>query len=228
MKKKILVVEDNNEINQMLRELLSNHYQVVGAYSGTEGLLLLQKEAPDLVLLDIMLPGKDGAQVLQEIRKVSQVPIIMITALGEKRLVTEYLLNGANDYITKPFDDDELLARVLVQLRHMEVESAVSDVQAIKNIWIDRRNFEISRKGERLRLGKKEFEILTYLLDHPNQIYTKEQLYETIWQESYLPGDNSLNAQLSNLRRKIATLDAKEEYIETIWGLGVRLAGEKK
>lgn len=225
---KILVVEDNNEINQMIVELLSESYHVIGAYSGTEGLLLFQQESPDLVLLDIMLPGKNGDQVLSEIRKVSQVPVIMLTALGEKRLVSEYLLNGANDYITKPFDDDELFARVTVQLRHFRQGPKTDSLQYVKNIKVDMSNFEISRNGESVRLGKKEFEILTYLLEHPNQIFTKEQLYEIIWEERYLPGDNSLNAQLSNLRKKIAVLDSEEEYIETIWGLGVRLAGDKK
>lgn len=225
---KILVVEDNNEINQMLVDLLSACHHVVGAYSGTEGLILFQQESPDLILLDIMLPGKNGDQVLSEIRKVSQVPVIMLTALGEKKLVSEYLLNGANDYITKPFDDNELFARVTVQLRHFGQEFKASGIRTIKNILVDRSNFEISRNGESMRLGKKEFEILICLLEHPNQIFTKEQLYETIWRESYLPGDNSLNAQLSNLRKKIAMLDSEEEYIETIWGLGVRLAGDQR
>ncbi|MFD1416218.1 response regulator transcription factor [Oceanobacillus jeddahense] len=225
---KILVVEDNNEINQMIADLLSENDHVIQAYSGTEGLLLFQQESPDLVLLDIMLPGKNGDQVLSEIRKVSQVPVIMLTALGEKKLVSDYLLNGANDYITKPFDDDELFARVMVQLRHFRQEYKADGLQSVKNIIVDMSNFEIFREGERVRLGKKEFEILTYLLEHPNQIFTKEQLYEAIWKESYLRGDNSLNAQLSNLRKKIGVLDSEEEYIETIWGLGVRLAGDKK
>ncbi|MCT1901737.1 response regulator transcription factor [Oceanobacillus sojae] len=225
---KILVIEDNNEINHLIADLLSESYHVAGAYSGTEGLLLFQQESPDLVLLDIMLPGKNGDQVLSEIRKTSQVPVIMLTALGEKRLVSEYLLNGANDYITKPFDDDELLARVMVQLRHFRQESKADRLRPVKNIVVDMANFEILREGESVRLGKKEFEILTYLLAHPNQIFTKEQLYEAIWKESYLPGDNSLNAQLSNLRKKIAVLDSEEEYIETIWGLGVRLAGDQR
>lgn len=225
---KILVIEDNNEINHLIADLLSESYHVAGAYSGTEGLLLFQQESPDLVLLDIMLPGKNGDQVLSEIRKTSQVPVIMLTALGEKRLVSEYLLNGANDYITKPFDDDELLARMMVQLRHFRQESKADRLRPVKNIVVDMANFEILREGESVRLGKKEFEILTYLLAHPNQIFTKEQLYEAIWKESYLPGDNSLNAQLSNLRKKIAVLDSEEEYIETIWGLGVRLAGDQR
>lgn len=225
---KILVIEDNNEINQMVVNLLSESYHVAGAYSGTEGLLLFQQESPDLVLLDIMLPGKNGDQVLSEIRKVSQVPVIMLTALGEKKLVSEYLLNGANDYITKPFDDEELLARVMVQLRQFRRGSIAGGVQTVKNIFVDMSNFEISRDGESVRLGKKEFEILTCLLEHPRQIFTKEQLYEKIWKEHYLPGDNTLNAQLSNLRKKIALLDSEEEYIETIWGLGVRLAGDKR
>lgn len=223
---KILIIEDNSDINEMLADLLKDSYEVLTAFSGTEGLLLFQQGEVDLILLDIMLPGKSGDEVLEEIRKVSKVPVIMLTALGDKLLVSEYLLKGANDYITKPFDLNEVLARVTVQLRNLEERPAPASKQHYKKICLDADTFEISN-GEKVRLGRKEFEIFSLLMDNPKRIYTKEQLFEQIWKEPYMPGDNTLNTHLSNLRKKIAQLDPDQEYIETIWGLGVRLAGEE-
>ena len=165
---RILLIEDNNDIQEILYSLLSEDHEVLQAFSGTEGLRLFQQEGVDLVLLDIMLPGKNGDQVLEKIRLQSQTPVIMMTALGDKQLISQYLLAGANDYIVKPFNLDEVAARVTVQLRN-----------------------------------------------------------QAVWEEVYLPGDNTLNAQLSNLRKKIAQLDPDEDYIETVWGLGVRLKGDK-
>lgn len=121
----ILIIEDNNDIHELLKDLFQAEHRVYSAYSGTEGLLVFAQQKIDLVLLDIMLPGKNGDQVLAEIRKSSQIPVVMLTALGEKPLVSQYLLDGANDYIVKPFDLDELFARVTVQLRnHLSQEQA--------------------------------------------------------------------------------------------------------
>ena len=176
-----------------------------------------------MVLLDIMLPGKNGDQVLAEIRKSSQIPVVMLTALGEKSLVSQYLLDGANDYIVKPFDLDEVFARVTVQLRNHLLQEQATEIQGIKNIRLSPDTFEVVNGEKRVRLGKKEYQILQTLLHHPKKIYTKEELFELIWEEAYLSGDNTLNTHLSNLRKKLAQVDNSEEYIETIWGLGVRL-----
>ena len=113
----ILVIEDNNDIQEILRTLLAEEHEVIQAFSGTEGIMQFDKGGIDLVLLDIMLPGKNGDQVLQAIRQTSQTPVIMLTALGDKKLISQYLLDGANDYVVKPFDLDEVFARVTVQLR---------------------------------------------------------------------------------------------------------------
>ena len=194
------------------------------AFSGTEGLRLFQQESIDLVLLDIMLPGKNGDQVLEEIRLQSQVPVIMMTALGDKHLISQYLLAGANDYIVKPFNLDEVAARVTVQLRgSQQAQSKPAGETLIKNIRLLPDTFEIASGDQSMRLGKKEFQIFQTLLAHPKKIFTKEELYELVWEETYLPGDNTLNAHLSNLRKKLAQLDSSTDYIETIWGLGVRL-----
>lgn len=229
----ILVIEDNNEIQEILRTLLTEEHEVIQAFSGTEGIMQFDKGGIDLVLLDIMLPGKNGDQVLQAIRQTSQTPVIMLTALGDKKLISQYLLDGANDYIVKPFDLNEVFARVTVQLRqsgeHQSENSRKTEnlVQNFKNIQFDADSFEISNSTETIRLAKKECQILQMLLQHPKKIFTKEELYELIWEESYLPGDNTLNTHLSNLRKKLYQLDPNHEYIETIWGVGVRLKGDK-
>ena len=230
----ILVVEDNNEIQEILRTLLSEEHEVIQAFSGTEGIMQFDKGGIDLVLLDIMLPGKNGDQVLQAIRQTSQTPVIMLTALGDKKLISQYLLDGANDYIVKPFDLDEVFARVTVQLRQnsdkqpAEIEHPNKLIQQLKNIQFDADSFEIKNSQETIRLAKKECLILQTLLRHPKKIFTKEELYELVWEDTYLPGDNTLNTHLSNLRKKLSQLDPEQEYIETIWGVGVRLKGDEQ
>lgn len=220
----VLVIEDNQEINQLLSDDLSSNYQVLSAYSGTEGLLLFKTEKIDLVLLDIMLPGKNGGEVLKEIRSQSQVPIIMISALDQKKVVSEYLIQGANDYIVKPFDLDEVRARIIVQLRNGQVvQPNKLATLIVGKLQLNQESFTLSNSHKEVRLSKKEFDIFKLLLDNPQRIFTKEALYESIWNETYFSTDNSLNTHLSNLRKKIVQLDETEEYIETVWGLGVRL-----
>lgn len=224
---RILQIEDNEDIQNILFNLFSEEHEIIQAYSGTEGEFLFQSQEIDLVLLDIMLPGKGGEEVLKFIRQRSSVPVIMLTALGDKHLISQYLLDGANDYIVKPFDLEEVYARVSVQLReHSKGSGRTDNIYQVKNITINPDSFEVSCKGKVTRLGKKEFQILHTLLQNPKKIFTKEDLYETVWEAPYLSGDNTLNAQLSNLRKKLAQVDASSEYIETIWGLGVRLKGD--
>ena len=224
---RILQIEDNEDIQRILFNLFSEEHDIIQAYSGTEGELLFQSQQIDLVLLDIMLPGKGGEEVLKFIRQRSSVPVIMLTALGDKHLISQYLRDGANDYIVKPFDLEEVYARVSVQLReHIKGSSTTENIYQVKNIKINPDSFEVSCNGKTIRLGKKEFQILYTLLQNPKKIFTKEDLYETVWEAPYLSGDNTLNAQLSNLRKKLAQVDESSEYIETIWGLGVRLKGD--
>ena len=231
---RILIVEDNNEIQEILRTLLSEEHEVIQAFSGTEGMIRFEQGDIDLILLDIMLPGKNADQVLKAIRHDSSVPVIMLTALSDKKLISQYLLDGANDYIVKPFDLDEVFARVTVQLRQnsdkqsAEIEHPDKLIQQLKNIQFDADSFEIKNSQETIRLAKKECLILQTLLRHPKKIFTKEELYELVWEDTYLPGDNTLNTHLSNLRKKLSQLDPEQEYIETIWGVGVRLKGDER
>lgn len=158
---RILQIEDNNDIQKILRDFFSEEHEVIQAYSGTEGLRLFESENIDLVLLDIMLPGKSGEQVLQEIRKVSSVPIIMLTALSDKQMISQYLLAGANDYIVKPFNLEEVYARVTVQLRSVTKSHNPATTKqtalSIKNITVNPDTFEISYLEKSVRLERKNF-----------------------------------------------------------------------
>lgn len=222
----ILIIEDTNDIQDIVRNLLSSQYKVISAYSGTEGLLLFHEQGADLILLDIMLPGLAGDEVLAEIRSESDVPVIIMTALSEKKRISDYLLAGANDYVTKPFDLDELSARITVQLRSKN--GTDEDLISYGRLSLDQNDFTAHINGKSIRLSKLEFEILRALVQNPKKIFTKEQLYESAWHEEYVYGDNSVNTQLSNLRKKLAELDGEHEYIETIWGLGVRIIQVKE
>ena len=178
---RILVIEDNSDIQEILRTLLTEEHEVIQAFSGTEGIMLFDQGGIELVLLDIMLPGKNGDQVLKAIREQSQIPVIMLTALSDKKLISQYLLDGANDYIVKPFDLDEVFARVTVQLRQsaekqpMEIVKTENLPQNLKNIQFDAESFEIKNRQETIRLAKKECLILQTLLKHPKKIFTKEE-----------------------------------------------------
>ena len=221
---KILIIEDNNEISEMLATILAADYTVQQAYSGTEGLLLFQQDAFDLILLDRMLPGKDGTQVLQEIRQTSTVPVIILTALDEPADVSTLLLAGANDYLTKPFNVEELKARIIVQLRTNKQTPPVASSHSYKNIQLLPDSFQLQRGEATVQLKKKEFEIFSLLLANPKKVYTKEMLYEAVWQEPYYGEENTINVHISYLRSKIKTLDPEEAYIDTVWGIGIKLA----
>lgn len=223
--KRILIIEDDSEINQLLQELLTSNYEVEVAFSGTEGLLLLEIKQIDLVILDMMLPGMNGEDVLKKIRINNRVPVIVLTALNHKKLISETLLNGADDYLTKPFDVDELLARVNVQLRK-STQTIMDNSENIsyKNIELDVDSFKLKSNDKQIDLSRKEAEILKLLFLFPNKVYTKEDIYNTVWDELYFGDENTINVHISNLRKKIAKLDADNTYIDTVWGIGIKLA----
>ncbi|KRM12419.1 two-component response regulator [Paucilactobacillus suebicus DSM 5007 = KCTC 3549] len=176
----ILVVEDNNDMQQMLLSMLQQNYLVIQAFSGTEGELLFSQHRVDLILLDRMLPGKNGDEVLNDIRKDSDVPVIMLTALDDSSEVAELLMNGADDYVTKPFNINELLARITVQLRNHH-DSSQTSIMQYKNIQLLPDEYEIENGPKKIQLKKKEFDILALLFKNPQQIFTKKQLYEIVW-----------------------------------------------
>ncbi|MGM0110814.1 response regulator transcription factor [Enterococcus sp. DIV0187] len=224
MTKKILLIEDDDKICDLLRVLLKKKYALTTKQSGTEGILEATKRTYDLILLDLMLPGVSGESVLQTIRKISNVPIVILTAIDTKEKIVELLRNGANDYVTKPFHIEELEARIEVHLHQTHKQE--TQTFNFKNLSLDPELLEVKVKGTRLTISNKEFQLLKLLLLHPKKIYSKANLYETIWHDDYIGGENTVNVHISSLRKKLNRLDPKEEYIETIWGTGIRLSKE--
>lgn len=221
----ILVVEDDQDINNMLCDLLmQNGYQVKQAYSGTEALLCLDIGTFDIMLLDLMLPGIPGEEVLTRTRKISEMPIIAVSAKDDGKTKVNLLKSGADDYITKPFDIEELLARIEVVLRrnNMSVKNKNSILQ-FKELTLDTDTLEVKVGGAEVNLTKREFMILELLMKNPNKVYTKNNIYESVWNENYIGEDNAVNVHISNIRQKIAKVNSGAIYIQTVWGIGFKM-----
>ncbi len=215
--KKILVVEDDESIHNIIEELLKKEgYNVNNAYSGTEAMLLLEKEKYDLILLDLMLPGICGEEI---IKKTKDIPIIVLSAKISSDDKVTSLLNGANDYITKPFDSKELLARIKVQLRN---KSNVSETLKYKELELVNDNHTLLVNKEKVSLTKTEYAILKQLLLTPHQVITKNKLLDLISFDTEDCSETSLRVHISNIRKKIKEF-SKIEYIESIWGIGFKL-----
>ncbi|MGO2925293.1 response regulator transcription factor [Lactococcus laudensis] len=224
---KLLIVEDDGNICQLLELLLKDNHKLTIVNTGTEALLQVNQAQFDLILLDLMLPGVTGESVLTTIRKTSQTPIIITPAIDDKAKIVELLKLGADDYLTKPFNLDELQARIDVQLRKISHEMLPDKTFAYKNLSLNPENLELRIGDAKLTVAQKEYQIMALLINHPNKIFTKENLYERVWQENYLGGENTLNVHLSNLRKKLKAADPETDYIKTVWGMGIRLAKEK-
>lgn len=220
---KILLVEDDTKITEMICLFLRDEYDIVCAYSGTEGLLILDKQPFDLVILDIMLPGKSGDKVLTEIRKKSNIPILILTAITDKKTTVDLLEKGANDYLTKPFDLKELRARLRLRINpllHTKEDSCIT----YKNLVFDRNTFQTSINGQDLDLSRKELQILRLFLENPNRVFSKEQIYQHVWGDNYIGDENTVNVHISSVRKKIQKADEEHTYLETVWGIGIKLA----
>lgn len=222
-----MIVEDDGNICQLLELLLKDNHKLTIVNTGTEALLQVNQAQFDLILLDLMLPGVTGESVLTTIRKTSQTPIIITPAIDDKAKIVELLKLGADDYLTKPFNLDELQARIDVQLRKISHEMLPDKTFAYKNLSLNPENLELRIGDAKLTVAQKEYQIMALLINHPNKIFTKENLYERVWQENYLGGENTLNVHLSNLRKKLKAADPETDYIKTVWGMGIRLAKEK-
>ena len=224
---KILIVEDDTNINNLLREALSKAgYSCEQAFSGTEAKLLLNMQEYNyaLVLLDLMLPGILGEEVLEEIRKKGKLPVIVLTAKDGLDEKVRMLTSGADDYITKPFEIREVLARIQVQLRHTEEKEAEKEHNlSFREMVLNRDTFQV-RIGEKIlpKITKQEFAILELLLRNPKQVFSKEDIFEYAWDEPYMGETKTLDVHISNIRKKIKAV-TPEEYIETVWGIGYRL-----
>jgi DNA-binding response OmpR family regulator len=223
---KILVVEDDNDINQLLCSVVrKSGYTPQSAFSGTEALLYLKSQKWSMVLLDLMLPGLTGEELLKEIRNYSSCPVIIISAKGEQKTKITALRTGADDYITKPFDLEEVSARIDSHLRRYQQFTKTKNESILKHkdIKLDLEAKTVSLHEQVLSLTAREYEILLLLMSSPKKIFSKANVFESIWGDTYLGDDNTINVHMSNLRNKLSKANPNEEYIETIWGMGYRL-----
>lgn len=226
MQTKILVVEDDEDINRILRRYLERErYEAVSAFSGTEAKLQLQMNTFDLILLDLMIPGITGEELIKEVRQKGRTPILVISAKGALEDKVNALKNGADDYMTKPFERDEVLARVGAILRRSIQPDATLNVEKdymLKNLVLNPVSREVMIKGNQISLTAFEFDILKRMLQYPEKVFTKEQLYQDIWKEGYYGEDNTINVHISNIRKKIKEYD-DDSYIKTVWGIGFKM-----
>lgn len=218
----IMIVEDDNDINKILELIVKEQgYKATCCFSGTEAQLRLQQKFFNLILLDIMLPGLTGEELLQEIRKQSSIPVIVISAKSMIEDKVNLLRLGADDYVVKPFAREEVAARIEVQLRKNYLQQK-ENCLSWKELTLDENQHRVMVEKSELNLTNVEFDILKIMLKHPKQVFSKAKLYELLWNDIYQGNDNSISVHVSNIRKKIAAV-TQEEYIKTIWGIGFSL-----
>lgn len=222
MQKTILIIEDDTEINNMLRILLTqNGYAAVSAYSGTEG-ILVHGSAVSLILLDLMLPGRSGEDIIRELKAKHSVPVIVMSAIHDVNKKVDLFSLGADDYITKPFHNEELLARIAARLR-TGTELPQPETLTYKDISLNKSDFSAACAGKAVELSKHEFALLCLLMENPNRTCTKSMIYDHVWNDENSADDNTLNVHMSKIRKKLKECNPEGDYIETVWGIGYRL-----
>lgn len=225
--KKILIVEDEFAISQVLKAyLMKQNYEVVQCYSGREAIELFKKEVPDLVLLDIMLPGKNGWAILKEIRSLGSCPVIMLTALGDVNYRLEGFGEGADDYITKPFIADEVVARVKAVLRRISSEK--SSTINFGKLHIDLKGHSVRLEGKEIFLTPRDLSVLLFLANKPNQTFTRDQLIEHVWGWDYDGSDRAVDLSIKRLRKALVNWSKDEGEIRTLRGLGYQFNVHQK
>lgn len=226
--KRILIVEDDSDINNLIKTILvKNNYNVEQAFSGTEGKLRLEMQAFDLVILDLMMPGMTGEELVGLIRNELHmgIPVLILSAKNSLNDKVQLLINGADDYLTKPFEPEELLARVIALLRRNRMQSAEeSQNYQYRNLVLNPLSREVHIKNQLIDLTPYEYEILLLLIQSPDKVFSRDTLYEKVWRNGYYGEDNTVNVHVSNLRKKIAAYDPDEEYIKTVWGIGFKMS----
>ena len=221
--KTIEIIDDDIYIGNMIEEMLRGQgYDVLRAYSGTEALMLLQENRPDLVLLDLMLPGLSGEEVLPHIENI---PVIVLSAKVDVQDKVNLLLGGAADYMTKPFDTKELLARITVQLRKADQHEENNNI-SVGDLALDLVSLSLTVQGQPVKLTRTEYAILKLLMENPKQVIAKSVLLDRISLDTPDCTERSLKQHISNLRKKLQDVSGVD-YIETIWGLGFKLAQQK-
>lgn len=227
MSRTILIVEDDIDIHNLEKTLLEeNGYNTLSAFSGTEALLLLEHKEFDLVLLDIMLPGMFGDEVIKKLKEEREIPVIAVTSKDDKESKVSMFNNGVDDYITKPFDVDEILLRITAVLRRYKIsESSINNTNILKykDITLNCDTYEVKVSDKEVSLTKIEFKILRLLMSKPKNVFTKNNIYSDIWNDNFIGEDNSVNVHISNIRNKLSKINKDEKYIQTVWGIGFKM-----
>lgn len=221
---KVLVVDDDENIVQLIKLYLEKEdYTVCTAYNGKEALNVFKSENPSIVILDIMMPEMDGNQVCREIRKTSEVPIIMLTAKGETFDKVLSLELGADDYMVKPFEPKELVARIKAILRRSESKSSNNNNECISfdKLEVNLSNYELKIDGRILEIPPKELELLYFLASNPNRVFTREQLLEEVWGFDYFGDSRTVDVHIKRLREKLEGVDSNWQ-LKTVWGVGYK------
>lgn len=222
--KKILIADDNPSIVQILSDYIKKEQMIVqSASDGEAALRIFAQWQPDMILLDVMMPKMDGFTVCKEIRKQSMVPIIMITARSEDFDKIMGLDIGADDYIVKPFSPKEIIARIHAIFRRIDQNTEIKKIIRIGTLTIDESSYQASIIGEPINLTKKEFELLSTLSAHPNQVFTREHLLQRCWGFDYIGDDRTVDAHIKRLRAKCDAFEHPGWQIVTIWGVGYKL-----
>ncbi|MEQ2455723.1 response regulator transcription factor [Flavonifractor hominis] len=222
----ILIVEDDPDINKLLCRILEGAgYSCRPAFSGSEAVLWAGQYEYDLVLLDLMLPGLTGEEFITQMRRKKTMPIIVLSAKAGLEDRVNVLRLGADDFIPKPFDNAEVLARVEAQLRRYKQFSGGGGGSVLTHgdLELDKESVTVTAGGAPVSVTAREFEILKLLMEHPKKVFTREQLYEQVWGGEYMGDDNTVNVHISNLRSKLAKVSDRE-YIKTVWGIGFKMS----
>lgn len=221
----ILIVEDDTLISDMIKKLLfQNGYSTTTAYSGTEAILLLKQQSFELILLDLMLPGISGEVVLEKIKESSDTPVIGVSSKTDTESKINLIRHGADDYITKPFNNKELLVRIEAVLRrYQKGNTASEEILHFKDLTLNSTTLEVKIENEQISLTRYEFLILKLLMTNPSRVFTKNIIYESVWNENFEGEENAINVHIGNLRKKFSKVIPDETYIQTVWGLGFKM-----
>ena len=230
MSYKILVIDDDKELCALIKQSVAvENIDADHCYSGADGLAMLQKNDYQLILLDVMMPGLDGFQTMEKIRQKSSVPILMLTSKNDSTSKVRGLRSGADDYLTKPFDMDELIARVVSLIRRYTRFNTTGDHSqplTYQGLTIDLDSRSVTTQNGTFELPPKEFDLLLFCAKNQGKILTKQQIYEEVWGESYVYDDSNIMAIISRLRKKIEPDSGVPYYIQTVKGIGYRFNKE--
>ncbi|MCI5604407.1 MAG: response regulator transcription factor [Clostridia bacterium] len=220
---KVLIVDDDDNIVDLIRMYMEKEgFTAVTANNGVKAVELFKSEAPSIVILDVMMPEMDGWQVCREIRRVSNIPIIMLTAKGETFDKVLGLELGADDYMVKPFETKELIARVKAVLRRSETKETTAEKEIVfPGLMVNLSNYEMKINGEIVEIPPKELELLYFLASNPNRVFTREQLLEEVWGFDYFGDSRTVDVHIKRLREKLEGVEANWQ-LKTVWGVGYK------